>query len=120
MRSVLIFLGVLLTVTPMAARAETAVLAGGCFWCVESDLDKHLAQANTSVPIADPKAKKLAPMIDGDVPSPINPPSGCAFHTRCRYVMDRCRVERPALADAGAQHQVACWLNDGTGRPEIS
>ncbi len=36
-------------------------------------------------------------MIDGDVPSPINPPSGCAFHTRCRYVMDRCKVERPAL-----------------------
>jgi oligopeptide transport system ATP-binding protein len=69
-----------------------------------------------SVPIADPKAKRLAPMIDGDVPSPINPPPGCAFHTRCRYVMDRCKVERPVLADSGRQHQVACWLNDGTGR----
>jgi peptide/nickel transport system ATP-binding protein/oligopeptide transport system ATP-binding protein len=69
-----------------------------------------------SVPVADPKAKRLAPMIDGDVPSPINPPSGCAFHTRCRYVMDRCKVERPALADSGPQHQVACWLNEGTGR----
>jgi peptide/nickel transport system ATP-binding protein/oligopeptide transport system ATP-binding protein len=71
-----------------------------------------------SVPIADPKAKKLAPMIDGDVPSPINPPSGCAFHTRCRYVMDRCKMERPALAEAGERHEVACWLNDGTGRAE--
>src|SRR3954471_15716741 len=71
-----------------------------------------------SVPVANPKAKKLAPIIDGDVPSPINPPSGCAFHTRCRYVMDRCKVERPGLADAGARHQVACWLNDGTGRAE--
>jgi peptide/nickel transport system ATP-binding protein/oligopeptide transport system ATP-binding protein len=69
-----------------------------------------------SVPIADPKAKRLAPMIDGDVPSPINPPPGCAFHTRCRYVMDRCKVDRPVLIDAGAKHQVACWLNDGTGR----
>jgi peptide/nickel transport system ATP-binding protein/oligopeptide transport system ATP-binding protein len=69
-----------------------------------------------SVPIADPKAKRLAPMIDGDVPSPINPPPGCAFHTRCRYAMDRCKVERPVLMDAGAKHQVACWLNDGTGR----
>jgi peptide/nickel transport system ATP-binding protein/oligopeptide transport system ATP-binding protein len=69
-----------------------------------------------SVPIADPKAKRLAPMIDGDVPSPINPPPGCAFHTRCRYVMDRCKVDRPVLVDAGAKHQVACWLNDGTGR----
>src|SRR5205807_4419128 len=71
-----------------------------------------------SVPIADPKAKKLAPMVDGDVPSPINPPSGCAFHTRCRYVMDRCKVERPALVEAGTKHQVACWLNDGTGRAD--
>jgi peptide/nickel transport system ATP-binding protein/oligopeptide transport system ATP-binding protein len=69
-----------------------------------------------SVPVADPKAKRLAPGIDGDVPSPINPPPGCAFHTRCRYAMDRCKVERPVLADSGPQHQVACWLNDGTGR----
>ncbi len=69
-----------------------------------------------SVPVANPKTKRLQPMVDGDVPSPINPPSGCTFHTRCRYVMDRCKVERPALADAGAKHQVACWLNEGTGR----
>jgi oligopeptide transport system ATP-binding protein len=70
----------------------------------------------SSVPIADPKMKSLKPMIDGDVPSPINPPSGCAFHTRCRYVMDRCRKETPVLAEAGTRHQVACWLNEGTGR----
>jgi peptide/nickel transport system ATP-binding protein/oligopeptide transport system ATP-binding protein len=69
-----------------------------------------------SVPVADPKAKRLAPLIDGDVPSPINPPAGCAFHTRCRHVMDRCRVERPVLAETSTQHQVACWLNEGTGR----
>jgi peptide/nickel transport system ATP-binding protein len=69
-----------------------------------------------SVPVADPKRKTLKPLVDGDVPSPINPPSGCAFHTRCRYVMDRCKVERPVLADTGPQHQVACWLNEGTGR----
>src|SRR3954470_10925112 len=70
-----------------------------------------------SVPVANPKVRKLAPMIDGDVPSPINPPSGCAFHTRCRYAFERCRVERPVLVEAGARHEVACWLNDGTGRP---
>jgi peptide/nickel transport system ATP-binding protein/oligopeptide transport system ATP-binding protein len=69
-----------------------------------------------SVPVANPKARRLAPLIDGDVPSPINPPSGCAFHTRCRYVMDRCKIERPILKEAGTQHQVACFLNDGTGR----
>ncbi len=69
-----------------------------------------------SVPVADPKASRLAPLIDGDVPSPINPPPGCAFHTRCRYAMDRCKVERPVLTDSGPRHQVACWLNEGTGR----
>jgi oligopeptide transport system ATP-binding protein len=69
-----------------------------------------------SVPVADPKAKRLVPLIDGDVPSPINPPSGCAFHTRCRHVMDRCKVERPVLAETGTQHQVACWLNEGMGQ----
>src|ERR1700726_2955982 len=69
-----------------------------------------------SVPIADPKAKRLAPMIDGDVPNPINPPSGCAFHTRCRYVMDWCRKETPVLADVGSTHRVACFLTEGTGR----
>jgi peptide/nickel transport system ATP-binding protein len=71
----------------------------------------------SSVPVADPRTKRLKAVIDGDVPSPINPPPGCAFHTRCRYVMDRCKVEAPVLRDAGAQHQVACWLNEGTGRP---
>ena len=70
-----------------------------------------------SVPVANPRTKRLTPLIDGDVPSPINPPSGCAFHTRCRYAMERCRVEPPKVADVGAQHQVACWLNEGTGRP---
>jgi oligopeptide/dipeptide ABC transporter ATP-binding protein len=69
-----------------------------------------------SVPVADPRKKSLKPLVDGDVPSPINPPSGCAFHTRCRYAMERCRMERPALAGIGGQHQVACFLNEGTGR----
>jgi peptide/nickel transport system ATP-binding protein/oligopeptide transport system ATP-binding protein len=70
-----------------------------------------------SVPLADPKTKRLRPLVDGDVPSPVNPPSGCAFHTRCRYAIDRCRTERPTLRDAAPRHQVACLLNDGTGRP---
>jgi oligopeptide/dipeptide ABC transporter ATP-binding protein len=69
-----------------------------------------------SVPVADPKAKRLTPMIDGDVPSPINPPSGCAFHTRCPYAMERCKMETPELVEIGGQHQVACFLNEGTGR----
>jgi peptide/nickel transport system ATP-binding protein len=70
-----------------------------------------------SVPVADPRARRLKPLVDGDVPSPVNPPSGCAFHTRCRFAIDRCKMERPMLHEAGARHQVACLLNDGTGRP---
>ena len=73
-----------------------------------------------SVPVADPRVRRLTPMVDGDVPSPVNPPSGCAFHTRCRYAMERCKTERPALVEAGSRHQVACLLNDGTGRAEKS
>ncbi len=69
-----------------------------------------------SVPVANPKTKRLKALVDGDVPSPINPPSGCAFHTRCRYVMDRCKTETPKLIDIAGQHQVACFLNEGTGR----
>ncbi len=70
-----------------------------------------------AVPVADPKSKRLKPLVDGDVPSPINPPSGCAFHTRCRYVMDRCRIETPKLVETGPLHKVACLLNGETGRP---
>ena len=66
-----------------------------------------------AVPVADPKKKNTAPLIEGDVPSPINPPSGCAFHTRCRYVMDRCRIETPKLKETGPRHQAACFLNEG-------
>jgi peptide/nickel transport system ATP-binding protein/oligopeptide transport system ATP-binding protein len=70
------------------------------------------------VPIADPRSKRLTPLVDGDVPSPVNPPSGCAFHTRCRYAMPACKIERPTLKAAGPAHQVACLLNDGTGHAE--
>jgi peptide/nickel transport system ATP-binding protein/oligopeptide transport system ATP-binding protein len=71
-----------------------------------------------SVPSANPRIRRLTPLVEGDVPSPINPPSGCAFHTRCRYAMVRCKLERPPLAEAGPSHQVACWLNGGTGRAD--
>jgi oligopeptide/dipeptide ABC transporter ATP-binding protein len=69
-----------------------------------------------SVPAADPTAKRLMPPIDGDVPSPINPPTGCAFHTRCRHALARCSIDTPGLTDIGGPHEVACFLNDGTGR----
>jgi peptide/nickel transport system ATP-binding protein len=69
-----------------------------------------------AVPVADPKKRNTVPLIEGDVPSPINPPSGCAFHTRCRYVMDRCRVEAPKLRETGTRHQAACFLNESVSQ----
>jgi ABC-type dipeptide/oligopeptide/nickel transport system ATPase component len=52
------------------------------------------------------------------VPSPINPPTGCRFHTRCPYAFDRCRVEEPAMLEVRPGHQVACHLRepDATSR----
>jgi oligopeptide/dipeptide ABC transporter ATP-binding protein len=68
-----------------------------------------------SVPMPDPRHKTEPFTMKGDVPSPIDPPSGCPFHPRCVHVFDRCRIERPSLVEATSQHFVACWLNQGRG-----
>jgi oligopeptide transport system ATP-binding protein len=67
-----------------------------------------------SAPAANPEAarnKKSVP-IEGDIPSPISPPPGCRFHTRCRYAMARCKTEEPEMKDAGSGHWAACHLLD--------
>lgn len=68
-----------------------------------------------SVPMPDPHHKTEPFDMAGDVPSPLDPPPGCAFHPRCAYVFDRCRIERPHLVETTPRHFVACWLNDGRG-----
>ena len=67
----------------------------------------------SAVPVPEPGANSQRIILKGDVPSPINPPKGCRFHTRCPYVFDRCRVEEPALDLAGEEHAVACHLVSG-------
>jgi peptide/nickel transport system ATP-binding protein/oligopeptide transport system ATP-binding protein len=67
----------------------------------------------SAVPVPDPAVKRTKRLLEGDVPSPVNPPPGCAFHTRCPYVFARCRVEAPALADVGGGHMVSCHLHPG-------
>jgi len=62
------------------------------------------------VPIPNPAVKRQKRLLQGDVPSPINPPPGCAFHTRCPYAVARCRVEAPALREVAPGHLVACHL----------
>jgi len=64
-----------------------------------------------AVPIPDPTAKRVETVIKGEIPSPVNPPSGCRFHTRCpSYIGDICRTKEPKMVDIGNNHLVACHL----------
>jgi len=63
-----------------------------------------------SVPIADPQKKRQPSALKGDVPSPINPPSGCSFHPRCPIAVEKCKTVEPELRDIGSGHYVSCHL----------
>jgi peptide/nickel transport system ATP-binding protein len=65
----------------------------------------------SAVPVPDPTARRTPIILRGDVPSPINPPRGCRFHTRCPYVFDRCRSEEPGLRQAAEGQWAACHLD---------
>ena len=69
----------------------------------------------SAVPVPDPTAKRQRIILTGDVPSPINPPSGCRFHTRCPFAFERCRTEEPLLRDVGEGHASACHLTHVPG-----
>jgi len=62
----------------------------------------------SAVPMPDPKRKKKRIILKGDIPSPLNPPSGCRFHTRCIYAQERCRVEEPLLIPRRDNRLAAC------------
>ncbi|WP_240627241.1 ABC transporter ATP-binding protein [Thermoflavimicrobium daqui] len=64
----------------------------------------------SAVPIPNPEVNRERILLQGDVPSPADPPKGCAFHPRCPYVMDVCKKERPEFVDKGNGHFVACHL----------
>ncbi|MFB0846070.1 ABC transporter ATP-binding protein [Paenibacillus oleatilyticus] len=64
----------------------------------------------SAVPIPDPNAKRERIVLQGDVPSPANPPAGCAFHPRCRHAVAACREQQPTLKQVAPQHEVACHL----------
>jgi oligopeptide/dipeptide ABC transporter ATP-binding protein len=68
-----------------------------------------------AVPLPDPHRKVKPFLMEGDVPNPLEPPKGCAFHPRCRYAFDRCQEQTPPLLEVSSGHLVACWLNQSGG-----
>ena len=64
----------------------------------------------SAVPVPNPKLRREKRLLQGDVPSPVNPPPGCSFHTRCPYAEARCRAQAPTLREAAPGHGVSCHL----------
>ncbi len=87
------------------------VVETGCYSDIYSNPKHPYTQALLSaVPIPDPRRKRQRHILTGDVPSPINPPSGCRFHTRCPKAMDICSHEIPSVSHFGDGHQATCHL----------
>jgi oligopeptide/dipeptide ABC transporter ATP-binding protein len=64
----------------------------------------------SAIPSPHPRQKRERTLLKGDIPSPLNPPKGCRFHTRCPVAMDRCSHEEPEFREVQFGHWVACWL----------
>jgi oligopeptide/dipeptide ABC transporter ATP-binding protein len=67
----------------------------------------------SAAPVPDPRLRREKLVIEGDVPSPMDPPPGCRFHTRCPFAMARCREEEPAMRELATGRHAACHLLDG-------
>jgi oligopeptide/dipeptide ABC transporter ATP-binding protein len=71
----------------------------------------------SAIPIPKPRAKRERVILKGEIPSPLNPPSGCRFHTRCPFVMEHCKVQEPAFEEKTPGHWVACHLVERMSSP---
>lgn len=72
----------------------------------------------SAIPVPDVDVKRKEIYLEGDVPSPVDPPAGCRFHTRCRYATEACRRARPELTDIGNGHYTACLRQEEIARGE--
>jgi oligopeptide/dipeptide ABC transporter ATP-binding protein len=75
---------------------------------VRNPAHPYTAALIAAVPVPDPTSKRTKIVISGELPSPINPPKGCRFNTRCPFVKDKCKVEEPQLVEVRKGHFVAC------------
>lgn len=76
----------------------------------EEPLHPYTQALLSAIPVSDPTIKKERILLTGDIPSPANPPTGCRFHTRCPYVMDKCKTIVPEFKEVAPEHFVACHL----------
>ena len=67
-----------------------------------------------AIPVPDPERQTMSGELEGDVPSPLHPPTGCCFHTRCKFAGPKCSAVKPPLVELEPGHQVACHLACGT------
>jgi peptide/nickel transport system ATP-binding protein/oligopeptide transport system ATP-binding protein len=96
-RVVIMYLGKMMEIAPTAA-------------VFDNPLHPYAKALLSSIPIPDPTRKTEQVLLEGDIPSPVNPPSGCRFHTRCPQAMGICSRGEPPMTDAGDGHGVACFL----------
>ena len=81
----------------------------------ENPLHPYTKALLSAIPIPDPavEAEREYIVLQGEVPSPMNPPPGCVFHTRCPIAVERCQAEIPELREVSPDHWVACIRADG-------
>ena len=78
----------------------------------ENALHPYTRALISAIPVADAQIKKDREILTGDIPSPVSPPPGCTFHTRCPHVMEKCKVDSPKMVEVQPGHFVACHLYD--------
>ena len=103
----------LAVVKNISDRVAVMYLGKMCEVAPSDTLYQHAAHPYTkvlveSIPVPDPYHTVVVPDIEGDLPSPVNPPSGCRFHTRCSFVTDICRTDEPIMREIGHDHFIAC------------
>ena len=76
----------------------------------DSPMHPYTKALLSAIPVPNPEYKRERILLEGDVPSPLNPPPGCHFHTRCPLAIDRCRQQEPILGETKPAHYVACHL----------